>query len=299
MAGKRQSGPHGLLLVDKSVGWTSHDVVARARSLLDQRRVGHSGTLDPPATGLLLLGVGNMTRTLRFLTALPKTYVGTLVLGTATSTLDDTGDITAYFDMEGTTLEAVSSAASSFLGEISQIPPMVSAIKIDGKRLHELARAGEVVEREPRRVTIHALGIAAGTADNEFELTVRCSSGTYIRTLAEDIATALGGGGHLKNLRRTDIGSFSVRDACVLPPRDTEPEVPLVLVEPVEALRDYPSFVVDQRIEKLVGNGVVLNPEQLGDPAPGPVVVVSEEGALLAIYAEGERGWKPELVIAR
>jgi tRNA pseudouridine55 synthase len=299
VARNRQSGPHGLLVVDKSVGWTSHDAVARARSLLNQRRVGHSGTLDPPATGLLLLGVGNMTRILRFLTALPKTYVGTLVLGSNTSTLDDTGEVTATFDMANETLESVACAAESFVGDIMQIPPMVSALKIDGKRLHELAREGIEVDREPRPVTVLSLAVAAGSNTQEYELTVRCSSGTYIRTLAEDIATALGGGGHLKNLRRTHIGSFSLDDAVVLPPRDVEPDKQLVLLGGADVLRDYPSLVVDAYIERLVGNGVVLHAEQLGEPQASPLVVVAADGTLLAVYEQTDRGWKPAVVIPR
>ncbi len=299
MARNRQSGPHGLLVVDKAVGWTSHDVVARARSLLNQRRVGHSGTLDPPATGLLLLGVGNMTRTLRFFTALPKTYVGTLVLGSSTSTLDDTGEVTATFDMGDQTLESVAHAAESFVGDIMQIPPMVSALKVDGKRLHELAREGIEIEREPRPVTVHSLVVVAGANPLEYELTVRCSAGTYIRTLAEDIATALGGGGHLKNLRRTHIGSFSLADAVVLPPRDVEPDQRLTLLSGADALRDYPSLVVDAYIERLVGNGVVLHAEQLGEPQTSPLVVVAADGTLLALYEQTDRGWKPAVVIPR
>ena len=151
---RAKPSPHnGLVLVDKEVGWTSHDVVAKARGVLGTRKVGHAGTLDPPATGLLLVGVGSMTRLLRFLTALPKTYVGEIVLGTETDTLDDTGETTATFDMDGVTLADVRAAAADLTGDILQMPPMVSAVKVDGKRLHELAREGKEVEREARPVT--------------------------------------------------------------------------------------------------------------------------------------------------
>ncbi len=210
MSKSRPSPYNGLVLIDKEVGWTSHDVVAKARGVLGTRKVGHAGTLDPPATGLLLVGVGSMTRLLRFLTALPKTYVGEIVLGTETTTLDDTGDVTATHDMAGVTLADVRSAAEQLTGDIMQVPPMVSAVKIDGKRLHELAREGKEVERQPRPVTIHAFRVDEPTADGVYPVEVTCSSGTYIRTLAADLGTALGGGAHLRNLRRTQAGSHSV-----------------------------------------------------------------------------------------
>ncbi|MGK2929445.1 MAG: tRNA pseudouridine(55) synthase TruB, partial [Acidimicrobiales bacterium] len=209
MSRKKPSPYDGLVLVDKEVGWTSHDVVAKSRGVLGTRKVGHAGTLDPPATGLLLIGVGSMTRLLRFLTALPKTYVGEIVLGTETSTLDDTGEVTATHGMAGVTLDQVRHVAVGLTGDILLVPPMVSAIKIDGKRLHELAREGKEVEREPRPVTIHAFRVDEAVADGVFPIEVTCSSGTYIRTLAADV----GGGAHLRNLRRTQAGSHSVADA--------------------------------------------------------------------------------------
>jgi len=145
----------GLAVIDKPAGWTSHDVVAKARGILHNKKIGHSGTLDPDATGVLLLGVGRVTRLLRFLTALPKTYETEIVLGVETNTLDDSGVVVATHDMNGLTLEAVRAAAAALTGPILQIPPMVSAVKIGGRRLHEMARAGEVIDRPARPVTVY------------------------------------------------------------------------------------------------------------------------------------------------
>ena len=147
---QRDPGPDGVVVIDKPAGWTSHDVVARSRGVLGTRKVGHSGTLDPDATGVLVLGVGRATRLLRFLTELPKSYVGEIVLGVETSTLDAAGEVTATHDMSAVTDEQVRAATGPLTGAIEQIPPMVSAVKIDGKRLHELAREGKVVDRPPR-----------------------------------------------------------------------------------------------------------------------------------------------------
>src|SRR5438874_9260 len=195
----------GLVVVDKPAGMTSHDVVARCRRIFGQRRVGHGGTLDPDATGVLLVVLGRATRLVRFVSELPKAYVGEIVLGTATSTLDAAGEVTGTWDMASVGLEDVRAAAARFVGEIDQVPPMVSAVKVGGRRLHELARAGVEVEREPRRVTIHSLAVAPTDESGVFRLAVNCSSGTYIRSVAADLGTALGGGAHLRNLRRIAV----------------------------------------------------------------------------------------------
>jgi len=288
---------HGLVLVDKEVGWTSHDVVAKSRGVLGTRKVGHAGTLDPPATGLLLLGVGNMTRLLRYLTALPKTYVGEVVFGTETDTLDDTGTATASHDMAGVTLDQVRAAAEGLTGEILQVPPMVSAIKIDGRRLHELAREGKEVEREARPITIHAFRVDDPVDEGVYPIEVTCSSGTYIRTLAADLGAALGGGAHLRNLRRTRAGSFDVADAVTIDQIDPERHV----LTPAEALRDLPTVVVDVPTAVDVGHGKPLERSRLGIPDghPGPWAVESQDGILLAVYAPHREGTvKPDVVIA-
>ncbi|HWF22833.1 MAG TPA: tRNA pseudouridine(55) synthase TruB, partial [Acidimicrobiales bacterium] len=224
-------GVTGLVVVDKEAQWTSHDVVARCRRIFGQRRVGHAGTLDPDATGVLLVGLGRMTRLLRFLTALPKTYQAEVVLGTATSTLDASGEVVATWDMSSVTLAQVRAAAAGLVGEIEQIPPMVSAVKVNGQRLHTLARQGIEVERAPRPVTVYRLEVDETASSGVFAIEVECSSGTYVRTLAADLGELLGGGAHLRNLRRTRIGSFSADDA-----RLVDELSPAVVLTPAQAV---------------------------------------------------------------
>ena len=203
----------GLVVIDKEAGWTSHDVVARCRRIFGQRRVGHAGTLDPDATGVLLVGLGRATRLMRFLTALPKTYVAEIVLGTATSTLDASGEVVGEWDMSAVTPDRSAAAAAALTGAIEQVPPMVSAVKIGGRRLHELARQGIEVERPPRKVTVYRFDVEPDPErPGVYRAEVECSSGTYIRVLADDIGTALGGGAHIGLLRRTRIGSFGEGD---------------------------------------------------------------------------------------
>ncbi|MEY2458629.1 MAG: tRNA pseudouridine55 synthase, partial [Acidimicrobiaceae bacterium] len=282
--------PDGLVVVDKAAGWTSHDVVAKLRGILHTKKVGHSGTLDPDATGVLLIGVGRVTRLLRFLTVLPKTYTGEVVLGVSTSTLDASGDVVATHDMR-VTLDEVRAAAATLTGDIMQVPPMVSAIQIDGKRLHELARKGIEVEREPRPVTVHRFDVEATDDPLVYRVEVECSSGTYVRSLAADLGVALGGGGHLRHLRRTAIGSFTLAEA-----RPIETVNDDAVLAPVVALRDYPSITADA---DAVANGKVLARAELGVEGDGPWAVVDAEGRLLAMY-ESHRGdtVKPAVVVA-
>lgn len=268
----------GLVVVDKPAGWTSHDVVARCRKIFGQKRVGHSGTLDPDATGVLLVGLGRVTRLLRYLTVLPKTYAGEVVLGTSTSTLDASGDVTGTFDMSAVTLDDAQRAATSFIGEIDQIPPMVSAVKIDGRRLHAIAREGEEVEREPRRVTVHRFDVAATDDAGVLAIEVDCSSGTYIRSLAADLGEALGGGAHLRNLRRTAIGAFTLADAT---PLDAVTDAHVV--SPADALRDYPAAMVDGDELLAVGHGRTIAAQ-----FDGAWRVLDGDGELRAVY-EGDR----------
>ncbi len=288
------TGPDGLVVVDKPAGWTSHDVVAKSRGLLGTRKVGHAGTLDPDATGVLLLGVGRATKLLRFLSPLGKAYVGELVLGTETTTLDAAGEVTAVHDMAGTTLAQVQAAAAAFVGPIEQIPPMVSAVKVDGKRLHELARQGIEIEREPRPVTIHELAVTAGPEAEPlvFTLHVTCSSGTYIRTLAADIGAALGGGAHLRNLRRTSVGPFTLDDAVPLEAVGPEQVRPMV-----EAVRHLAVADIDADLAAAVRVGKVLERADLGVEGDGPWAVIAG-GELLAVY-EAFRGTtaKPAVVL--
>ncbi len=271
--------PMGLVVVDKDPGWTSHDVVARCRSLLGQRRVGHAGALDPDATGVLLVGVGRFTRMLRFLVASPKSYEGEVVLGTATSTLDASGEVVGTWDMSGVAPEEVRKAAASVKGVIKQVPPMVSALKIGGRRLHELARAGVEVDRPARQVTVERFDIEPTDEPGVYQISVDCSTGTYVRSLAADLGEALGGGAHLRRLRRTRVGSFglaeahpvnSISAACVL--------------APARALRDLTQVEVDVEVSSLVLHGHALDGVALGVSGEGPWALLDRCGELLAVY---------------
>lgn len=281
----------GFAVIDKPAGWTSHDVVAKVRGILRNKKVGHSGTLDPDATGVLLLGIGRVTRLLRFLTALPKRYVGEVVLGVETSTLDASGEVTATHDMSSVGPDDVARAAAGFVGEIDQVPPMVSAVRVGGRRLHELARKGEEVEREPRRVTVYDLRVTPTEGEpGVYRMEVECSSGTYVRTLAADLGRALGGGAHLRALRRTAIGSFTVDEATSIDDVTVRP--------PAEALRDYPSVVVGEEVAAAVQHGKVLPLEVLGASGDGPWAVLDAAGELLAVYEPHRGGAKPAVVVA-
>jgi tRNA pseudouridine55 synthase len=285
----------GLVVVDKPAGWTSHDVVARCRRVFGQQRVGHSGTLDPGATGVLLVGLGRASRLLRFLTALDKSYTAEVVLGVATSSLDADGAVVGEWDMSEVSLEALRDAAKRLTGDILQVPPMVSAVKVEGRRLHQLARAGVEVDREPRAVTVHRFEVLGWTGTGVARVEVGCSSGTYVRSLAADVGAALGGGAHLRNLRRTAIGSFRVGEALPL-----DELGPAAVLEPVEAMRDYAQArVQDPGTARAVGHGQVLDKDALGALGAGPWAVLDADGQLLAVYeAVGEDRARPAVVVA-
>jgi tRNA pseudouridine55 synthase len=283
-----------LVVVDKAAGWTSHDVVAKRRGIFGQKRVGHAGTLDPGATGVLLVGLGRATRLLRYPGALPKTYAGEVVLGSETSTLDNEGEVTVTHDMGGVRLDDVRAAADQFVGDIEQVPPMVLAVKVGGRRLHELARAGEEVEREPRPVTVYRLEVGPGSEPGVFVVEVTCSAGTYVRALAADIGHALGGGAHLRNLRRTAVGEFSVAEA-----RPVEALGGDAVLPPVDAMRGYATVTVEPEVAGDVRHGKVLGLDTLGVHGDGPWAVVGGESELLAVYEPyDEARVKPAVVIA-
>jgi tRNA pseudouridine55 synthase len=275
-------------VVDKPAGVTSHDVVGMLRRRLGERRVGHAGTLDPDATGVLLVGVGTVTRLLRFLTSLGKTYTAEVVLGVETSTLDSSGEISATHDMHGITVAEVRRVVAEHLvGPILQVPPMVSAVKVDGRRLHELAREGVEVERRPRPVTVHAFDVDPTADPLVYRIRVTCSSGTYVRTLAADLGHLLGGGAHLRALRRTASGSFTEAEAR--PPDEAE------LLTPAGALRDYATVRVDAAAGDAISHGRRL-PAWDGD---GPWAVTDPEGVLLAVYERADAATaKPAVVLA-
>jgi len=284
MAGSRrrdgEDGPIGLVVVDKEPGWTSHDVVARCRRLFGQRRVGHAGTLDPDATGILLVGLGRVTRTLRFLTALGKRYEAEVVLGTATSTLDASGEVVGTWDMTDVTLADLRRAAGTLTGRIEQVPPMVSAVKVGGRRLHELARSGVEVARSARPVTVDRFDVLGpGGSPGAYRVVVECSSGTYVRVLAADLGTALGGGAHLRALRRTRVGSFSEEEA-----RRLDEITDAHILTPVQAMRDMTQVEVDDAVARQVSHGLALDKVALGAPGAGPWALVDRRGELLAVY---------------
>jgi tRNA pseudouridine55 synthase len=285
----------GLVVVDKEAGWTSHDVVARCRRSFDQRKAGHAGTLDPDATGVLLVGLGRVTRLLRFLSVLPKTYTTDIVLGTETTTLDASGDVLETFDMSGVTPEAVRSAADALTGDIEQIPPMVSAVKVGGRRLHELARQGIEVERAHRPVTVFRFVTRPeASRPGVYRAEVECSSGTYVRVLAQDLGRALGGGAHVANLRRTRIGSFGEAEM-----RPLEQLGPGDVLTPAEAMRDLERVHVDAAAAASIRTGLPLDRVPLGAAGDGPWAMVADTGELLAVYeATDSDRIRPAVVLA-
>ncbi len=289
----------GFLLVDKAGGWTSHDVVAKCRGIFGERRIGHAGTLDPMATGLLVLGVGRATRLLRYVQEGVKQYVARVGFGIATDTLDADGAILEREPMDFAP-EELTAAATRFLGTISQVPPMVSAVKVGGRRLYELAREGIEVERKPRTVEIHEIDVLDVTPGPypEAEIAVKCGSGTYIRTLADDLAQTLGGRAHLTALRRTAIGPHDVNRARTIEEISVLEDPTAAILGMSDGLEDLGALVVDQETVSGVSNGVVFAAAALGAGDPGSYRVVDEEGTLLAVYASDGRRAKPEVVVA-
>ena len=285
---------NGVCVIDKPAGWTSHDIVAKARRVLGTRKVGHSGTLDPDATGVLVLGIGRATRLLRFLTALPKAYEAEIVMGIETDSLDASGSVTARHDMSAVTESEVRAAADALTGDILQVPPMVSAVKVGGRRLHQLARAGLEVERPPRPVTVYRFDMEPHQErPGIWGAIVECSSGTYVRTLAADLGSALGGGAHLRALRRTAVGAFGLDDAR---PVESPEVLPMAA-----AVRHLASVHVGDEVEADVRHGRVLGLERLGVPESepsGPWAVHNAEGALLAVYEPFRQRAKPAVVVS-
>ena len=240
---------------------------------------------------MLLVGLGRATRLLRFLAPLPKSYVAEVVLGAATSTLDDSGEVLATWDMSGVSLDDVRAASAAFVGDIEQVPPMVSAVSIGGRRLHELARAGIEVDRAARPVTVHRIDVALGSEPGVFRMEVDCSSGTYVRTLAADLGAALGGGAHLRRLRRTAVGAFTADLAVALDDLGPDQVLP-----PSAAVGHLPPVAADSDMAEAVSFGKVLDVEW---PGHGPWAVLDGAGALLAIYERTADGRpKPSVVLA-
>ena len=277
---------NGILLVDKPEGWTSHDVVGKLRSVLHEKRIGHSGTLDPMATGLLVVFVGRATRAVEFAEADSKEYLAGLRLGVSTDTQDTTGKVLSETDSIPTETELLH-ILPEFTGTISQLPPMYSAIKVNGKKLYELARRGETVERKPREITIHALELLYSDGRDSL-LRVACSKGTYVRTLCHDIGSALGCGGCMSRLRRTKAGTFSVDDAHTVDEIQALSDAGRIseILLPVDRLfAGHDSLIVDPSEERKLRCGNVIKSRA----TDGKYRVYAESGEFL-LLAEVQNG---------
>jgi tRNA pseudouridine55 synthase len=238
-----------------------------------------------------------VTRLLRFLTELPKSYTAEVVFGVATNTLDDDGEVTGRWEMH-VTAERVRAAAEGLTGAIMQVPPMVSAVRVGGRRLHELARAGIEVERQPRPVRVHRLELTPTADDGVWMMDVTCSSGTYVRVLAADLGTSLGGGAHLRRLRRTSIGSFRAENASPLDVVEHDP--PAALLTPADALADYATVRANADVAELIAHGRRLPADVLGATGDGPWAVIDDAGRLVAVYenASGDELLRPAVVMS-
>jgi len=289
-----EPGPRasGILLLDKQGGWTSHDLVARTRRLAGTRKVGHAGTLDPMATGLMILGINSSTRLLTYLVGLDKEYLATIRLGSATVTDDREGDTVsaaAPGAVAALTVEQVERGMADLTGDIRQVPSSVSAIKVDGKRAYALAREGEEVELAARAVTVATFELrgyeprASEQGDHldhlDLQVRVECSSGTYIRALARDLGSALGVGGHLTELRRTRVGPFSVRDATAIDDLD----VPARLIPPAAAAGAiFETLHLTQEEAVDLGHGKRIQ-APAGAPVGRPLAAVAPDGRLVGL----------------
>lgn len=279
----------GLVVIDKDPGMTSHDVVSRVRRLGGTRKVGHAGTLDPMATGVLVLGVERATRLLGHLMLTEKAYDATIRLGATTTTDDAEGEVVWAHAVDGVTEEAVRAALARFVGAIEQVPTAVSAIKIDGKRAYARVRDGEQVELKARPVTIHEL-VVHEVALPDVRISVRCSSGTYIRAIARDLGAALGVGGHLTALRRTAVGSFDLAVARTLEQLSTD----FAVVPIADAARaSFPTVDLAAEQADHVRFGRAL---RLALPGEGPHAVFAPDGVFLALYEQRGEQARPVAV---
>ncbi len=278
----------GILIIDKPVGPTSHDIVSSVRKILKEKKVGHTGTLDPAATGVLPLVIGKATKLARYVTGGDKRYLATFKLGVSTDTLDAEGTVTN--ERPVTVSEAdVRAACMKLIGTIDQTPPMYSAKKIEGQRLYELARQGVTVEREAKRVTVHSLDVLEIKLPN-VTIDVKCSAGTYVRVLAADIGESLGCGAHLTMLRRTEAGAFKIDDAVTLEALADDPAMARARLLPLSrALATLPTIALPVGVVKMVSSGYqlcVADLRNLDTPTFGEgstVALVSDGGELVAV----------------
>ncbi|MEV1057204.1 tRNA pseudouridine(55) synthase TruB [Micromonospora chalcea] len=288
----------GLIVVDKPGGMTSHDVVARIRRLARTRRVGHGGTLDPMATGVLVIGVGRATRLLTYVIGAGKSYAATIRLGQATVTDDAEGEAVATTPAGAVTDDGVRAALAALTGEIDQVPSAVSAIKINGQRAYKRVRDGETVELPARRVTVSRLDVRDIRRDVpdvvDVDVEVTCSSGTYIRALARDAGAALGVGGHLTALRRTAVGGFTLAEAATLD--QLEQRAPDVVNLPLDAAaaRFFPRRDATADETRVLSHGGPVTPAGI----TGPYAVFDPAGGLIAIVSERDGRARAEIVLA-
>jgi tRNA pseudouridine55 synthase len=289
----------GLVIVDKPGGMTSHDVVARIRRLAGTRKVGHAGTLDPMATGVLVVGIEKATRLLGYLTLTEKEYAATIRLGQSTNTDDAEGEITATATAAGVSAETLAKEVARLTGEILQVPPAVSAVKVGGQRAYKLTRAGAAPELAPRPVTVHEFTVTATRAAGDrldVDATVRCSSGTYIRALARDLGAALGTGGHLTRLRRTRVGGYGIERASTLEQLAERFDV-LPLEDAAAAAFPRRDLTTDEA--RRLATGARL-PAAADAPAAGqgPVAAFAPDGRLIALVTEESGQARPLVVFA-
>jgi tRNA pseudouridine55 synthase len=293
----------GLVIVDKPGGMTSHDVVARIRRLAGTPKVGHAGTLDPMATGVLVVGLEKATRLLGYLTLTEKEYAATIRLGESTSTDDAEGEVTGGASAADVSAETLAKAVAGLTGDIEQVPPAVSAIKVDGQRAYRLTRAGAAPELKARPVTVYEFTVTgtkpvprcAGLLD--VDATVRCSSGTYVRALARDLGAALGTGGHLTRLRRTRVGGYRVEDARTLEQLAERFEV-LPLAQAAAAAFPRRDLTADEARRLAHGGRLAATGVEGPEAAPGPVAAYAPDGTLVALVTEESGHVRPLLVFA-
>lgn len=284
MSGPVVSDPEGLLLIDKPAGVTSHDVVDAVRRVLGTRKVGHAGTLDPMATGLLVLGVGRATRLLRFLGGLAKTYEGTARLGMETTTLDADGEVTTERPVTSTE-DDVRRTMAALVGESQQTPPAYSAVKVGGRKLYEAARKGEQLEAAPRPIRVDTFDLLA-MRGTEVGFRIVCSGGTYVRVLLADVGTVLGCGAHLTTLRRTAIGDLVVSEA--VPPEAARAPLPLE-----RAVAHLTRLDLQPEEAIAASNGRILGPAGIA----GPYTVFAPDGRLIGVYQDEGAKARPQVVL--
>jgi len=305
---RRPTAPDGLVIVDKPHGWTSHDVVARMRRLAGTRKVGHAGTLDPMATGVLVVGIGRATRLLTYVVGADKEYLATVRLGVTTTTEDAEGETLAVTDASRLTRDDVVAAAVPLTGDVQQVPSAVSAIKVDGQRAYARVRAGEQVELAARPVTIRTIDVGAvrvaevdGTGVLDVDVRVVCSSGTYVRAIARDLGAALGVGGHLTALRRTRVGGYALSQARTMDDlAQTSDDVPLDVLSLADAARaTFPVRELTEAEARALSYGQAIDADDAAVASSGATTAaIGPDGTLVALVEARAGRVKPALVFA-